>query len=74
MTQLKQLDEGGVRDYRGRIILAGTNLMNTKLNTLEEEAMAIKEAKIEVIMVQRGLSHVILESDSKIVVDAISSR
>ncbi|CAJ2678429.1 unnamed protein product [Trifolium pratense] len=34
--------------------------------------MAIKEATEE--MIQRGLSHVIFESDSKIVVDAISSR
>jgi hypothetical protein len=50
MTQLKQLDEGGVRDYQGRFILAGTNLTNTKLKTLERDAMAIKEA-IEVIMV-----------------------
>jgi hypothetical protein len=45
------LDEGGVRDYQGRFILAGTNLItNTKLKTLERDAMAIKEA-IEVIMV-----------------------
>ncbi|MCH90758.1 hypothetical protein A2U01_0011680, partial [Trifolium medium] len=40
--------------------------MHTKLN-----AMAIKEA-VEDIM-QRGLSHVIFESDSKVVVDAIHS-
>jgi ribonuclease HI len=41
-------------------------------STQEVEAMAIKEAMEEII--QRGLSHVIFENDSKIVVDAISSR
>jgi ribonuclease HI len=39
---------------------------------LEGEAMALKEA-MEAVM-YRGLSHVIFESDSKLVVDAISSR
>jgi ribonuclease HI len=34
--------------------------------------MAIKEALTELI--QRGFSHAIIESDSKIVIDAISSR
>ncbi|PNY16450.1 cytochrome p450 [Trifolium pratense] len=61
-----------LRDYQGRFILAGSNLVHTKLNTLEGEAMGIKEA-IEEIM-QRGLSYVIFESDSKVVVDAIHSR
>jgi ribonuclease HI len=46
--------------------------MYAKLNTIEGEAMAIKESMEEII--QRGLSHVIFENDSKIVVDAISSR
>jgi ribonuclease HI len=46
--------------------------MQTQLNTLEGEAIAIKEAMSE--LMQRGLSCVIFESDSKIVVDAISSR
>jgi ribonuclease HI len=41
-------------------------------STQEVVAMAIKEAMEEII--QRGLSHVIFENDSKIVVDAISSR
>jgi ribonuclease HI len=61
-----------VRDHRGRFLFAGTNIMQAQLNTLEGEAMAIKEAMEELI--QRGLSCVIFESDSKIVVDAISSR
>ncbi|PNX97936.1 mediator of RNA polymerase II transcription subunit 26-like protein, partial [Trifolium pratense] len=56
-----------VRDHRGRFIVAGTNIMQARLNTLEGEAMAIKEAIGE--MLQRGFSHVIFESDSKIVVD-----
>ncbi|PNX74137.1 cytochrome p450, partial [Trifolium pratense] len=51
-----------LRDYRGRFILAGTNLMHTKLKTLEGEAMGNKEAIEE--MMQRGLSYVIFESDS----------
>ncbi|MCH89074.1 polynucleotidyl transferase Ribonuclease H fold, partial [Trifolium medium] len=42
------------RDQRGPFLLAGTNLMQAKLNTLEGEAMAIKEAMSE--MIQRGLS------------------
>ncbi|PNX94982.1 cytochrome p450 [Trifolium pratense] len=61
-----------LHDYRGRFILAGTNLMHTKLNSLEGEAMTIKEAIEE--MMQRGLSYVIFERDSKVAVDAIHSR
>jgi ribonuclease HI len=53
-------------------LLAGTNLIQAQLNTLEGEAMAIKEAMGE--LMQRVLSSVIFESASKIVVDAISSR
>jgi ribonuclease HI len=52
------------------IKLAGANI-NSTLNTLEGEAMPIIEP-MEVMM-QKGLSHVIFESDSKLVVDAISS-
>ncbi|PNX91013.1 hypothetical protein L195_g047142 [Trifolium pratense] len=59
-------------DHRGRFILAGTYLINGRLNTLEGEAMALKEAICEVK--QRSVSHVVFESDSKVVVDAISSR
>jgi ribonuclease HI len=61
-----------VRDHRGRFLLAGTNLIHAQLNTLEGEAMAIKEAMHELML--RGYSNVIFESDSKIAVDAISSR
>jgi ribonuclease HI len=46
--------------------------MQARLKTLEGEALAIKEAMSELI--QRGFSHVIFESDSKSVVDALSSR
>ncbi|GAU44727.1 hypothetical protein TSUD_88120 [Trifolium subterraneum] len=60
-----------VRDHQGRFIIAGSNIMQARLNILEGEAMAIKEAMIE--MIQKGFSHVIIESDSKTVVDAISS-
>ncbi|CAJ2640277.1 unnamed protein product [Trifolium pratense] len=59
-----------LRDHRGRFILAGTNLTQGRLNTFEGEAMTLKEA-IEEAM-SKGFSHVIFESDSKNVVDAIS--
>jgi ribonuclease HI len=45
--------------------------MKASLTVLEGEAMALIEAMEEVI--HRGLSFVIFESDSKLVVDAISS-
>jgi ribonuclease HI len=45
-------------------------IINGRLNTLEGEAMAIKKALIELI--QRGFSHVIIESDSQIVIEVIS--
>jgi ribonuclease HI len=63
-----------LHNYRGRFILFPEliSCIHTKLNTLEDEAMTIKEA-IEEIM-QRHLSHVIFESDSKVVVDAIHFR
>jgi ribonuclease HI len=61
-----------LRDYRGQFKLAGTNILHSPLNVLEGEAMALKEAMEE--MIHRGLSHVIFESDSKVVVDAIASR
>jgi ribonuclease HI len=44
--------------------------MQSRFNTLEGEAMTIKEANDE--MLHRGFFNVIFESDSKIVVDAIS--
>jgi hypothetical protein len=45
--------------------------MQSRFNTLEGEAMTIKEANDE--MLHRGFFNVIFESDSKIVVDAILS-
>jgi ribonuclease HI len=60
-----------LRDHRGRFILAGTYFINERLNTMEGEAIALKEAICEVR--QRGFSHIIFESDSKIVVDAITT-
>jgi ribonuclease HI len=61
-----------LRDYRGHFQLAGTNLVSSPFSVMEGEAMALIEAMEQVI--QRGLSFVIFESDSKLVVDAISSR
>jgi hypothetical protein len=61
-----------LRDHHGQFKLAGTNLLHSPLNILEGEAMAIIEA-MEVMM-EKGFSYVIFESDSKLVVDAISSR
>ncbi|PNX75247.1 cytochrome p450 [Trifolium pratense] len=61
-----------LRDHRGRFVLAGTNLYQGRLSILEGEAMTREEAIEEAI--NRGLSHVIFESDSKIVVKALASR
>jgi ribonuclease HI len=61
-----------LRDYRGHFKLAGTNIVPSPFSVLEGEAMALLQAMEEVT--QRGLSYVLFESDSKFVVDAISSR
>jgi ribonuclease HI len=61
-----------VRDASGEFKVAGSNIVNTPLSVLEGEAMALVEAMEE--MIHRGLSYVIFESDSKLVVDAISSN
>jgi ribonuclease HI len=61
-----------LRDSSGEFKLAGTNIVNTPFSVLEGEAMALVEAMKEVI--QRGLQYVVFESDSKTVVDAISSH
>jgi ribonuclease HI len=61
-----------VRDSRGHFHLAGTNIIHSPLSILEGEAMALLEAMEEAT--HRGLSPIIFESDSKLVVDAISSR
>ncbi|XP_045800055.1 uncharacterized protein LOC123894182 [Trifolium pratense] len=60
------------RDNQGRFLLAGSNVILGRLNTIEGEAVAMKEAISEAI--QRGFTHVIFESDSQILIDAISSR
>jgi ribonuclease HI len=60
-----------VRDSRGFFQLAGTNVVHSTLNVLEGEALAILEAMEE--MIHRGITFVIFESDSKLVVDAILS-
>jgi ribonuclease HI len=51
----------GATRYRGQFKLAGTNLVSSPLSVLEE-------------VIQRGIYFVIFESDSKLVVDTISSR
>ncbi|KAK2412507.1 hypothetical protein QL285_047692 [Trifolium repens] len=61
-----------LRDSHGCFKLAGSNIVPTTLSVLEGETMALVEAMEEVI--QRGLPYVIFESDSKLVVEAISSR
>jgi ribonuclease HI len=61
-----------IRGSNGQFILAGSNILYEKLNIIEGEALAIKEAMCEII--QRGFTQVIFESDSKVVVDAIHSR
>ncbi|PNY00873.1 ribonuclease H [Trifolium pratense] len=61
-----------IRDCSNHFILAVSNFIHERINTIEGETLAIKEAMCEVI--QRGFSHVTFESDSKVVVDAIHSR
>jgi hypothetical protein len=61
-----------LRDHQGRFILAGSNVINGKLDIIKRETMAMKEDISE--MIQRCLSRVIFESDSQIVIDAILSR
>jgi ribonuclease HI len=61
-----------LRNSRGCFQLAGSNIVPTSLSVLEGEALALVEAMEE--MIQRGLSFVTFESDSKLVVDDISSR
>jgi ribonuclease HI len=60
-----------LRDHRGRFILAESNVIQGRLNTIEGEAMTMREAIQEVM--QRGFTHMIFESDSQIVIDVISS-
>jgi ribonuclease HI len=58
-----------LRDHSGRFIAAETSWINGNCSVLEGEAIALIEALRA--MDQRGISHVIIESDSKSVVDAI---
>ncbi|WJX28566.1 hypothetical protein P8452_17266 [Trifolium repens] len=60
-----------LRDSRGQFKLAGTNIVSSPHSVMEGEALALIEAME--VMIHRGLTHVIFESDSKLVVDAISS-
>ncbi|MCH84224.1 cytochrome P450, partial [Trifolium medium] len=61
-----------LRDHCGHFVLAGTNLIQGRLSTVEGAAITLEEAIEQGL--NRGLSHVIFESNSKVVVDAISSR
>jgi ribonuclease HI len=58
-----------VRDHRGQCIAAGTTWNEGQYLILEGEAVALLHALRE--MEQRGLSQVLLETDSKSVVDAL---
>ncbi|PNX91325.1 cytochrome p450, partial [Trifolium pratense] len=57
-----------LRDHMGRFILAETTWMDGSCSIIEGESIALLEALKT--MGQRGISHVIFESDSKSVVDA----
>jgi ribonuclease HI len=58
-----------LRDHIGRFIAAETTWFDGNCSIVEGEAIALLNALQS--MVQRGFSHVIFESDSKSVVDAI---
>ncbi|MCH83955.1 RNA-directed DNA polymerase (Reverse transcriptase), partial [Trifolium medium] len=58
-----------LRDDRGRFIMATTTWMEGNCSIMESESIALLEALK--VLEQRGLSHVIIETDSKSVVDAI---
>jgi ribonuclease HI len=60
-----------LRDSRGHFKLAATNIVYSSHSVMEGEALALIDAMEE--MIQRGHTSVTFESDSKIVVDAISS-
>jgi ribonuclease HI len=60
-----------LRNFRGQFQLAGTNIVHSYYSVVEGEALAVIEAMEEMIL--RGFRNVIFESDSKLVVDAISS-
>jgi ribonuclease HI len=58
-----------LRDHFGRFIAAATTWIDGSCSIVEGESIALLEALK--VMDQRGYSHVIFESDSKSVVDAI---
>jgi ribonuclease HI len=60
-----------LRNYIGNFVLAGTAWYQGKWSIIEGEAMALLEAMRT--MEQNGITHVIFESDSKNVVEAIHS-
>ncbi|PNX99981.1 reverse transcriptase [Trifolium pratense] len=57
---VKPLKSERFKDLKKILKVTRTNLINGRLNTLEGEAIALKEAICEVM--QRGLSHVILKA------------
>ncbi|KAK2377588.1 hypothetical protein QL285_078243 [Trifolium repens] len=58
-----------VRDHLGQFVMAGTTSSNGSCSIVEGESIALLEALK--CMHQRGITHVIFETDSKSVVDAI---
>jgi ribonuclease HI len=53
----------------GRFVMAETTWLDRSCSIMEGESIALLQALK--VMVQRGYSHVIFETDSKSVVDAI---
>jgi hypothetical protein len=58
-----------LRDHMGRFVMAETTWLDGSCSIVEGESIALLEALK--VMVQKGYSHVIFETDSKSVVDAI---
>ncbi|PNX79261.1 ribonuclease H [Trifolium pratense] len=58
-----------LRDDEGRFVMAETTWLNGNCSIIEGESIALLEALK--VLEQRGISHVIFETDSKSVVDAI---
>ncbi|CAJ2644603.1 unnamed protein product [Trifolium pratense] len=60
-----------VRDHTGQFVMAGTSWNQGRCSIIEGEAIALLEAMTEAA--RRGITNVIFETDSKIVVDAIQN-
>jgi ribonuclease HI len=58
-----------LRDHFGRFVMAGTTWLEGNCSIVEGESIALLEALKN--MENRGISHVIFETDSKSVVNAI---